>query len=73
MTRQTEVLVQSACICLIQYLRAASEQKAVNSAEWRIWRDCADYMSKIDNQCTKVLDNIMEQGRAAAETDGGER
>lgn len=79
MTRPTEVLVQTACICLMQYLRAASEQNALtnqaprNSKAWRIWRDCADYISKIDNQYTKVLYNIAEQGRAATETDGDER
>lgn len=72
MMKATEVLVQTACICLIQYLRAASEQKALNSGEWRIWRDCADYISKIDNKYTKVLYNITEQGCVATETDGGE-
>ena len=79
MTRQTEVLVQTVCMCLIQYLRAASEQNALtnqaprNSKAWRIWRYCADNIIELDKKCTKVLDNIMEQGHAATETDGDER
>lgn len=73
MMKTTEVLVQTVCMCLIHYLRAASEQKAGNSAEWRIWRHCADNISEFDRQCAEVLDSITEQGRAATETDGGER